>query len=210
MVLAVGNQHDDPAAGFFGIARKGQQRLFQRLAHGRTLDRDERGVDAAGERPGHAVVRRDGQLHLGLPGEDHQPHTVLPQSVEEFADGILGPFQPVGLEVFGQHRIGDVDGQHHFDALRLLFAEPGPELRPCGRQREQGESRAEKDEFQGDASGRNFGHQLAERGFASEAGQAAPTAAGRQPEEHDECGDGGQEPKVLGVGESEHGFRECV
>ncbi len=110
------------------LPERAKQRLFQRLAHGRTLDRDERGVDAAGERPGHAVVRRDGQLHLGLPGEDHQPHTVLPQSVEEFADGILGPFQPVGLEVFGQHRIGDVDGQHHFDALRLLFAELGLEL----------------------------------------------------------------------------------
>ena len=210
VVLTVGDEHDDTAAAGFGFARKGQQRLFQRLADGRTLHRHQRGIDAAREGFGHAVVGGDGQLHFGFSGEDHQPHAVLPQAVEEFVDGVFGAFEPVGLEILGQHGVGDVDNEHHLDALRLLLAEFRTELRPCGRQRQQRECRAEEDEFQQNAPGRHLGHQFAQGPYASEARQTPPPVARGEPEERGEERNGRQQPKKMGIGESEHGFTECV
>ena len=67
------------------------------------------------------------------------------QTVEELVDGVFGPLQPVGFEIFGQHRVRDVYGQHHLDALRLLLAEFRPELRACRRQYEQRDRRAEEE-----------------------------------------------------------------
>ena len=204
VVLAVGDEDDDAAVVLLGFARKRHQGLRQRLADGRALHRHQRRVDALGEGLGHAVVRGDRQLHLRLPGEDDQPDAVLMQTVEELVDGVFGPLQPVGFEIFGQHRVRDVYGQHHLDALRLLLAEFRPELRACRRQYEQRDRRAEEDEFERHAPGRNFGHQLFQYLHAPEALQPLAAVARRQPEEQDQRGYDRQQPEILRICESKH------
>ena len=87
----------------FRLAREGEQRLFESLADGRALHRHERRVDPPREGPRHAVVGGDRQLHLRLAGEDDQSHAVLPQPLEELADGVFGPFEAVGFEILGEH-----------------------------------------------------------------------------------------------------------
>ena len=134
MVLAVGDEDDDAAVVLLGFARKRHQGLRQRLADGRALHRHQRRVDALGEGLGHAVVRGDRQLDLGFAREDDQSHAVLLQPLEEFADGVFGPFETVGFEIFGQHRVRNVDREHHFDALGFLLAELRTELRACRSQ----------------------------------------------------------------------------
>lgn len=158
MVLAVGNEDDDAAVALGRLAREGEQRLLEGLAHGRTLHVGQRGVDAPRKGLGHAVVRGNGELHLRLAGEDDEPHAVLLQPVEELVDGILGPLEAVGFEVLGQHRVRDVDHEHHLDALALLLAELRAQLRACGGEDEQRERRAEEDELQLHAPGRDVGH----------------------------------------------------
>lgn len=186
------------------VAREGEQRLFECLADSRALHRNQRGVDAAGEGPGHAVVRGDGQLHLRLAGEDDQTHAVLLEPVEELADGVFGPLEAVGLEVFGEHRVRDIDHQHHLDALGLLLAEFRPELRAGRRQCDQQHGRGEEQELDDHAAVRDFGHQPVEHLRAAEAGQPPAAVAHGQPEKGRERRKGGEQPEVLRIGKSEH------
>ena len=166
--------------------------------------RRQRRVEALGEGLRHTVVRRDGQLYLRFSREDDQPHAVLPEPVEKFVDGIFGALEPVGFEILGQHRVRDVDHEHHLHALRLLLAELRPELRACRRQYEQRDRRAEEDEFERHAPGRNFGHQLFQYLHAPEALQPPAAVARRQPEEQDQRGYDRQQPEILRICESKH------
>ena len=204
MVLAVGDEDDDAAVALLRVAREGQQGLFQRLADGRALHRYQRRVDPPCEGPGHAVVRGDRQLDLGFAREDDQSHAVLLQPLEEFADGVFGPFETVGFEIFGQHRVRNVDREHHFDALGFLLAEFRTELRARRSQYDQRDGGAEKDEPESRAPGRYFGHQLLQNAGAAEACEPSAAVAGRQPVERDERRDGQQQPEILRICETEH------
>ena len=127
------------------------------------------------------------------------------QTVEELVDGVFGPLQPVGFEIFGQHRVRNVDREHHFDALGFLLAEFRTELRVRRSQYDQRDGGAEKDEPEKPcAPGRYFGHQLLQNAGAAEACEPSAAVAGRQPVERDERRDGQQQPEILRICETEH------
>lgn len=98
-------------------------------------------------------------MHYGVAREDDQSHAILLESVEELVDGVFGAFEAVGLEILGEHRVRNIDHEHHLDTPALHLAEFRTQLRPCERQGEQGECREVQDEFQTPAPRRSVGHE---------------------------------------------------
>jgi len=87
------------------------------LAHLQVVDR----------RQDHRVV--GGQRHLceGLTGEGHQPDAICLAPHHKALDLLLGDLHPVlRLEVLGEHRAGDIDGERDIDALAGHALRPRP------------------------------------------------------------------------------------
>lgn len=208
MVLAVGNEHDGAAA--LVVVRRlgeGEQRLRQRPAHGRTLHRHQRGVDAACESPRHAVIRRHGQLHAGFAREDHQTDALLAEPFDEAVDGILRTLQTAGLEILGQHRVRDIDHQHQLHAFGFLLAEFRAGLRTRGGECQQPHGTDEEQEFEPQAPRSRFGREVAQQCGRGETRHAAPSEPQRQPAQRHERRHGRKQPQEVRIGESEHDLR---
>ena len=163
-----------------------------------------RGRNALGKGLGHAVVGGDGELYGGVAGKDDHPNAVLFQTVEEFVDRVFCPLKAVRFEIFGQHRVGDVDGEHHLDALALLFTQLRPELRAgCGED-QQRDGRREEDEFQLHAPRRNVGHEEGYRLGIAETRQSPPPVVERPKKKGDQRGYCKQQIEVFGMCETKH------
>ena len=113
--FAVGDEHDDASCGVISLFRKGHGGQREGLTDVGALHRNHRRGYSAGKGFGHAVVRGDRQLHYGVAREDDQSHAILLESVEELVDGVFGAFEAVGLEILGEHRVRNIDHEHHLD-----------------------------------------------------------------------------------------------
>ena len=69
----------------------------------------------------HVVVDGEGHLSECLAGEYHKTHAVVFSALDEVGSDILGCFESVGSEVFGEHASADIDGQHDVNAFHLHF-----------------------------------------------------------------------------------------
>ena len=197
-----------PSCGGISLFRKGHGGQREGLTDVGALHRNHRRGYSAGKGFGHAVVRGDRQLHYGVAREDDQSHAILLESVEELVDGVFGAFEAVGLEILGEHRVRNIDHEHHLDTPALHLAEFRTQLRPCERQGEQGECREVQDEFQTPAPRRSVGHERTD-GFEPAETAEAPACelSGGRPY-GDEQREEPQQPEVFGICESEHYGRD--
>ena len=88
----------------------------QTVADGRAV-LDQTAADAGQQGLEGALVRGQGALREGLAGEGDQADPVAVAVGDERAGDLLGRRDAVGLEVAGEHRPRDVDGQHDVDTL---------------------------------------------------------------------------------------------
>lgn len=66
-----------------------------------------------------AVVEGEWAEGFGLPGEAHQGDAVALQGFQALGDFRLGPFQPAGAQVVGQHAPGEVHQEDHLPSLAV-------------------------------------------------------------------------------------------
>ena len=78
------------------------------------------------------------------PGEGHDGHPVALELVEQRGQLELGPLQPAGQHVAGEHRLARVQRHHHVDAARFVSSRAAPALGLGQRQREE-EQRQRRD-----------------------------------------------------------------
>ena len=110
VVLAISEDHQHLLpCGFIN------KRLGCRLDHSRQagpFHRDGAHAHRLNVLPENALLARERALQKGRAGKGHDGKAILRRDLFEFLDGQLGAFQPVGLEVAGQHALGGVDRQH--------------------------------------------------------------------------------------------------
>lgn len=206
--FAVGNENDDAAVALLGFLGEGEQRQRKGPSDIGALNRDERRSYLAGEGPRHAVIGGDGQLYGRIPGKDDHADPVLPEPVEELADSIFRAFEAVRLEILRQHRVGNIDNEHHLDPLAGLFAQLGTQLGPRRGEHHERRSRAEEQEPEPHTRGRSVGHEQPQDRRIAEAGEPAAAIAGRGSEETRHGGNEQQQPEKMGICESEHYGRD--
>mgnify|MGYP006945753277 CR=1 FL=1 len=88
----------------------------QSVADGRAV-LDQSAADAGQKGLQRALVGGQRALREGFAGEGHQSDAVAVAVGDERSGHLLGRRDAVGLEVAGQHRGRDVDGQHDVDAF---------------------------------------------------------------------------------------------
>ena len=126
LVFAVG-EDDDRLVG----VRLGEERVrgrVDRVAQPRAAAADVVRTDLVERLLEIVIMGGERNLLLHVAGKDDQPHAVARHVVDHVFDLLLGPFEPVGRGVFGQHRPRHVEHEHHFDALLRHFA---PHLAPA-------------------------------------------------------------------------------
>ena len=128
--FAVRDQDNGLFRGFLGI--KG---LYGRF-NGRVQICAAYGHGIRGEclqkKPESRIVQGDRALEKGGSGKGDQTDLVPLEHVQKIADFPLGPFQAVGLDIFGQHAPGTVQGQN--DAHPFAFdAFPGVAVLKAGQ-----------------------------------------------------------------------------
>ena len=132
------------------------------LADGGTLGGHDAGVDGRQEQLGGPVVGGEGQLLVGVTGEDDDADAVALQPVDQVGDGHLGALQPVGTYVFGQHRVGDVEHQHQVDTFALDLLQLGAHLRVYQADHQEEEGDEQQEELHQRLAIRYAGHQHAD------------------------------------------------
>ena len=98
-------------------------RLFSLWAG--SLDGNGTGVYAGEEHLGTHVVRGYRKLYEGSSGKDDKADTVFLQFVRKAGNGQLGPLQPVGGIVLGQHGVGDIQGHDDLCPAAGMFGQFG-------------------------------------------------------------------------------------
>ena len=141
VVLAVGDEQHRLGAGG-ATAERGQRRL-ERLGQVGALHRDRFGVERVEEELGRAVVERHRALHEGDPGERDDGDAIARQHLQQVVDLALGALEAWqrAPDVFHQHAVRDVEGDHDVDAapLDLLPGVADLESRQSDQQRGHGD-----------------------------------------------------------------------
>jgi len=75
------------------------------------------------------MVQGQGALEQSSPGKGHQPGPVGFHHAQKINDLPFGPFQPVGLDIPGQHTFGAVQGDHE---IHPFFIDGLPSVPPLG------------------------------------------------------------------------------
>ena len=109
LVVAVGDQQDRLIA--LGPGVKHFECLANRVADGCAASRCTRRVELIERSAKGIVIDRERALHHRLPRERDQSHAFPFEPVDQGRHVGLGPAQPAGRNVFGEHRPRDVD-QH--------------------------------------------------------------------------------------------------
>ena len=68
------------------------------------------------------MVNSHGALCISLSGKKREADVVVRTTADELEGNILGCFNAVGLQVFGQHTGADVHTKHDVNALGMLAA----------------------------------------------------------------------------------------
>ena len=144
VILPVGYQDDRPAA--FALRAETPYRSHQRIPYRRTLYRYGFGRYRIEENLCRNIVCGYRKLYEGSPCEYHKTYPVIPQAVDKARYREFRPLEPVGGIVFGQHRIGHIQGYDYLRPPFLLLFEPCAYLRShqtddeeeegCGKQRQ--------------------------------------------------------------------------
>ena len=83
------------------------------------LQRHHTWVDALEEHLGRHEVIGDGKLGIGLTCEYNETHLVVVEIIDKTRQHTLGPFKTIGLDILSQHRVGDIEANHHLNTFLL-------------------------------------------------------------------------------------------
>jgi hypothetical protein len=137
-------------------ARQHVDGAHERAADGGAADRHVRGREIAPEQL-HRIVVGGGRIGQGFAREGDQPHAVARQAIHQALELALGPLQARGIDVLGQHRLGEIERDDDVDPA-LLFQARAPS---CLRSR-QGQAQSPRQSTQQ----RRAGHLARHRGAA--------------------------------------------
>ena len=128
LVVAVGDQQDRLIA--LGPGVKHFERLANRVADRRATPRCTRRIKLIERSAECVVIDRERALHHRLPRKRDQAHAFPFEPVDQGRHVGLGPAEPAGRNVFGEHRPRDVDQHIEIAASRddifILRPEPRP------------------------------------------------------------------------------------
>ena len=139
VVLAVGQQHDHVALGTF-VVQPVRRRCHPGSDRGPVFD--HAGLNPLQVLQEPVVIQCHRADHVRAAGEGDNPDPVVRPAFDEFARHFADRFNsgrgfPSDLEVFRQHRLGNIEGEHDIDAARFHLGETFAELRPGHREGEQ-------------------------------------------------------------------------
>src|SRR5690606_6281275 len=132
VVLAVGDDEEGAGAlcGRLTLHVEGLERDAERLAEVGALRRDKGGLGGVEEEADGAEVGREGTLQECLAGEDDEAGAAAAELGEEALDLVLRTGEPARSDILGLHRLRDVEGDEHVEAVLLDLAEVGSVARP--------------------------------------------------------------------------------
>ena len=84
-----------------------------------TLQRHHTRVDALEEHLCRHEVVGDWELSIGFACKDNETHLIVVEIIDKTRQHTLGPLKAIGLDVLSQHRVGDIETNHHLDAFLL-------------------------------------------------------------------------------------------
>ena len=170
---------EDDGAALLALRAEAAGTGSKRIGKRRTLHGNGAGADGIEEYLGRHVVGGNRQLDKGLTGKDHEADPVARQFVDQSGDGQFGTLQPVRRIVLRQHRIGDVQGNHHLHALAFTLLEARTQLRTGEADRKEEKGDGEEGNLEPALSDGGRRHQLRNQLRVAETGDpSAPDSQG--------------------------------
>src|SRR5690606_17929732 len=145
-----------------------------------------------------AVVDGQRREDVGAAGEGDEPDPVAPQLAQEPPREEALPLEPIGRDVPGQHRAGDIECEGDLERPAARLDDLGPPLRPCRRDAERDRGDAEESQAPSREAAELLAHEATDqRTLAEEAGDAAPAPGVPDDAPCDERRERGREPEEV-------------
>ena len=166
------------------------------------LQRHHARIYALEEHLGRHKVIGDGKLGIGLTCEYNETHLVVVEIIDKTRQHALGPFKTIGLDILSQHRIGDIETNHHLDAFLLDGLKFRAELRTGSSDYEADKGKHLDSELDAKLPFADTLHQRTQQAQVAKTTQGLVTAHSAHEEQDHESKNYNQQPKYIRIGKT--------